>query len=100
MAGASEFFILSQSGERPEREREILPLRARPRTKIELQRTERCRQLGPWRAGYPPFLRFELLNECSEVRGNGSRQRVILVVQASANLADREEPSISIASGT
>jgi hypothetical protein len=55
MAGASEFFILSQSGERPEREREILPLRARPRTKIELQRTEKCRQWGPWRAGYPPI---------------------------------------------
>jgi hypothetical protein len=56
--------------------------------------------MGPVACRLSPFLRFELLNECSEVRGNGSRQRVILVVQASANLADCEESNISIASGT
>jgi hypothetical protein len=33
-------------------------------------------------SGLTRFLRFELLNECSEMRGNGSRHRVVLVFEA------------------
>jgi hypothetical protein len=52
------------------------------------------------RAELSPFLRFELPDECSEMRGDGSRQRVVLVLQASANLPDCEVSNASIASGT
>jgi hypothetical protein len=53
--------------------------------------------MGPVACRLSPFLRFELLNECSEVRGNGSRQRVILVVQASAT--DCEESTFLLRVG-
>jgi hypothetical protein len=54
----------------------------------------------PCRAELSAFLRFELPDACSEMRGDGSRQRVVLILQASANLPDCEESNASIASGT
>jgi hypothetical protein len=45
-------------------------------------------QIGPTRrcAEWPiPVLRFELLDECSEMRGDGGRQGVVLVFEALPN---------------
>jgi hypothetical protein len=46
-------------------------------------------------SGLSPFLRFELLNECSEMRGNLSRCRVVLAFEALPNCG---QPNASIAS--
>jgi hypothetical protein len=48
------------------------------------------------RAALSPLLRFELLYECSEMRGDGSRQGVVLVFEALPNC---RQPNASIASG-
>jgi hypothetical protein len=42
------------------------------------------------------FLRFELFDECSEPRGNGSCESVVLVFEAFPNCG---HPNVSIASG-
>jgi hypothetical protein len=102
-AGACEFFISSQSGERPERERESFHFECARGPKSNFSGPKKCRQRDcvgrPVACRLSPFLRFELLNECSEVRGNGSRQRVVLVLQASANLADCEESTFLLRMG-
>jgi hypothetical protein len=36
-------------------------------------------------SGLSPFLCFELLDECSEIRGDGSREDVVLILEALPN---------------
>ncbi len=47
-------------------------------------------------SGLAPLLRFKLLDECSEMRGDGRRQGVVLVSERSPNCGP---PKASIASG-
>ena len=37
------------------------------------------------RAAYPRLLCFELLDECSEIRGDGSHEGVVLILEALPN---------------
>src|SRR5262249_61595492 len=54
-------------------------------------------QLGCGSGSALLLLRFELLHERSEMRGDGSREGVVLVLQGLPNYC---EPNVSIASGT
>src|SRR6266478_1127517 len=57
-------------------------------------------QLGPpggVPSGLSPFRCFELLDECSEMRGDGSREGVVLVLQASPNCRQRNPSRMQVA---
>jgi|SRR5262245_45501496 len=57
----------------------------------------RTRVSGPRRFGSMLFLRFELLDERSEMRGNGIGESVVLILKALPNCG---QPNASVASRT